>query len=243
MDLLSGFATFFRNGGPFMFVILAIGVVALAIILERFWTIGRAGSIDSRKLLKDLEGRISQGDLVGALSLSKQVTGPVAHVASSVLSSDMRNDDRIYNAAESAATIVLPPLSRRLALLGVLANTATLLGLLGTIFGLTTAFSAVGAADPAQRSAFLAAGIPEEVFRNVVLDHEATEALISGRHVDFVNFTGSVAGGQAMERAAAGNLKRTWVNDGKARDWYDPDCRPFLAAATEVKNIWVPYGE
>ncbi|MCB1365056.1 MAG: aldehyde dehydrogenase family protein [Rhodobacteraceae bacterium] len=46
-----------------------------------------------------------------------------------------------------------------------------------------------------------------------------------------------------VERAAAGNLKRTWVNDGKARDWYDPDCRPFLAAATEVKNIWVPYGE
>ena len=161
MDLLSGFATFFRNGGPFMFVILAIGVVALAIILERFWTIGRAGSIDSRKLLKDLEGRISQGDLVGALSLSKQVTGPVAHVASSVLSSDMRNDDRIYNAAESAATIVLPPLSRRLALLGVLANTATLLGLLGTIFGLTTSFSAVGAVDPAQRSAFLAAGISQ----------------------------------------------------------------------------------
>ncbi|MEZ4650286.1 MAG: MotA/TolQ/ExbB proton channel family protein [Candidatus Eisenbacteria bacterium] len=161
MDLLSGFAAFFRNGGPFMFVILAIGVVALAIILERFWTIGRAGSIDSRKLLKDLEGRISQGDLVGALSLSKQVNGPVAHVASSVLSSDMRNDDRIYNAAESAATIVLPPLSRRLALLGVLANTATLLGLLGTIFGLTTAFSAVGAADPAQRSAFLAAGISQ----------------------------------------------------------------------------------
>ena len=54
--------------------------------------------------------------------------------------------------------------------------------------------------------AFLAAGIPEEVFRNVVLDHEATEALISGRHVDFVNFTGSVAGGQAMERAAAGTF-------------------------------------
>jgi biopolymer transport protein ExbB/TolQ len=43
----------------------------------------------------------------------------------------------------------------------MLANVATLLGLLGTIFGLTTAFSAVGAADPAQRSAFLAAGISQ----------------------------------------------------------------------------------
>ena len=161
MELLSGFASFFRNGGPFMFIILAIGVIALAIILERFWTIGRAGSLDSRKLLRDIESRISQGDLIGALSLSKQVDGPVGQVASSMLSSDVRNDDRLYNAAESAATLVLPPLSRRLALLGVLANTATLLGLLGTIFGLTTAFSAVGAADPAQRSAFLAAGISQ----------------------------------------------------------------------------------
>jgi biopolymer transport protein ExbB len=43
----------------------------------------------------------------------------------------------------------------------MLANTCTLLGLLGTIFGLITAFSAVGASDPAQRGAFLAAGISE----------------------------------------------------------------------------------
>lgn len=54
--------------------------------------------------------------------------------------------------------------------------------------------------------AFAAAGVPEDVFRNLVLDHTTTEALISGRHVDFVNFTGSVAGGQAMERAAAGTF-------------------------------------
>ncbi len=161
MEILSGIATFFKNGGPFMFIILAIGVVSLAIIVERVWTIGRASSIDSRKLLRDIEGRVQQGDIPGALGVAKQVDGPVARVASSVLSSDHNNDDRLYNAAESAATVVLPPLSRRLSFLGVLANTATLLGLLGTIFGLTTAFSAVGAADPAERSAFLAAGISQ----------------------------------------------------------------------------------
>jgi len=55
----------------------------------------------------------------------------------------------------------LPALSRRLPYLSMLANVATLLGLLGTIFGLTTAFAAVGAADPSQRSAFLAAGISQ----------------------------------------------------------------------------------
>ena len=54
--------------------------------------------------------------------------------------------------------------------------------------------------------AFEAAGIPGDVFANVVLDHDTTSALISDRKVDFVNFTGSVGGGQAMERAAAGTF-------------------------------------
>ena len=54
--------------------------------------------------------------------------------------------------------------------------------------------------------AFHAAGIPEDVFQNVVLDHATTERLIAARSFNFVNFTGSVAGGQAMERAAAGTF-------------------------------------
>jgi acyl-CoA reductase-like NAD-dependent aldehyde dehydrogenase len=54
--------------------------------------------------------------------------------------------------------------------------------------------------------AFQAAGVPHDVFQNVVIDHDTTSALISSRAVDFVNFTGSVGGGQAMERAAAGTF-------------------------------------
>ncbi|MBI1171742.1 aldehyde dehydrogenase family protein [bacterium] len=54
--------------------------------------------------------------------------------------------------------------------------------------------------------AFHAAGIPADVFQNVVLDHPTTEALIAGRAFNFVNFTGSVRGGQAIERAAAGTF-------------------------------------
>ena len=54
--------------------------------------------------------------------------------------------------------------------------------------------------------AFHAAGVPEDVFQNVVLDHATTEHLIAGRYFNFVNFTGSVAGGAAMERAAAGTF-------------------------------------
>jgi len=54
--------------------------------------------------------------------------------------------------------------------------------------------------------AFHAAGVPVDVFQNVVLDHATTEALIGARAFDFVNFTGSVGGGVAMEKAAAGTF-------------------------------------
>ena len=54
--------------------------------------------------------------------------------------------------------------------------------------------------------AFSEAGVPEGVFTNMFLDHGTTEKLISGGAFDFINFTGSVGGGQAIERAAAGTF-------------------------------------
>ena len=54
--------------------------------------------------------------------------------------------------------------------------------------------------------AFHSVGIPEDVFQNVFLSHDVTNDLIAGNAFDFVNFTGSVGGGQAMERAAAGTF-------------------------------------
>ena len=54
--------------------------------------------------------------------------------------------------------------------------------------------------------AFYSAGIPQDVFQNVFLDHQTTSDLISDRAFGFVNFTGSVGGGKAMEHAAAGTF-------------------------------------
>ncbi|RKZ09870.1 MotA/TolQ/ExbB proton channel family protein [bacterium] len=162
MEFFSQFAGFFQNGGPFMIVILLTGVAVLALTLERIWVIGRAASVNSGKLTRDLLRLVGQGDYSKAVVLAKKVKGPVGEVAVAIL--DRRapaSEEKLQNASDGAATIALPPLSRRLPYLSMLANSATLLGLLGTIFGLTTAFSAVGAADPSQRSAFLAAGISQ----------------------------------------------------------------------------------
>jgi acyl-CoA reductase-like NAD-dependent aldehyde dehydrogenase len=54
--------------------------------------------------------------------------------------------------------------------------------------------------------AFVEAGVPKDVFQNLFLDHQTTEDLIAARSFNFVNFTGSVNGGKAIERAAAGTF-------------------------------------
>lgn len=63
--------------------------------------------------------------------------------------------------------------------------------------------------------------------------------------VDVMWYFGTEEGGRMVEEASAGNLKQTWVEDGAARDWTGAEGQGslFLTRATQVKNIWVPYGE
>jgi len=159
MNTVYMFFAFFKEGGIVMYFMLAIGVVVLAIAAERFIVIGRAGGLNSRKLTEDLLGRVRQGDLAAARNCSRMSNAPAARVAEGILLVAGEDAATLQGAADDAAILALAPLSRRLSHLNVLANVATLLGLLGTISGLITAFSAVGAADPSQRSAFMAAGI------------------------------------------------------------------------------------
>ena len=58
-------------------------------------------------------------------------------------------------------------------------------------------------------------------------------------------YVGSAAGSAEVERRSAGNLKFTWVNHGRRRDWFDParaEGSAFLRRAVQVKSVWVPYG-
>jgi aldehyde dehydrogenase (NAD+) len=75
---------------------------------------------------------------------------------------------------------------------------------------------------------------------------ELSPVLAAHDDVDGLWYFGTADGSAEVERLSAGNMKRTWVDYGHARDWGDPaqaEGEEFLEQATQVKNIWVPYGE
>jgi aldehyde dehydrogenase (NAD+) len=83
---------------------------------------------------------------------------------------------------------------------------------------------------------------------NIVTGSQLELAKVLAQHLEVAAlwFFGAKSGSEMVERESAGNLKATWVTDGKARDWYAPEQsqgEEFLRHATQVKNIWVPYGE
>ncbi|MEV8468358.1 aldehyde dehydrogenase family protein [Fluviibacterium sp. DFM31] len=83
---------------------------------------------------------------------------------------------------------------------------------------------------------------------NIVTGHrdELSGTLADHYGVDGLWYHGSRDGSARVEKASAANLKRTWVNNGKALDWTNPTQaagEALLRHATEVKNVWIPYGE
>jgi aldehyde dehydrogenase (NAD+) len=88
--------------------------------------------------------------------------------------------------------------------------------------------------------------VPEGVVNIVTGDRDALiKVLAEHLDVDAVWYWGTAAGVKVVEEASAGNMKRTWASD-HARDWRDAswgEGQEFLRHATQVKNIWIPYGE
>jgi len=77
---------------------------------------------------------------------------------------------------------------------------------------------------------------PREPLAKVLAEHD---------DVDGVWYFGTAAGSKQVELASVGNMKRTWTSLGRATDWLSSHAegQEFLREATQVKNIWVPYGE
>lgn len=86
--------------------------------------------------------------------------------------------------------------------------------------------------------------LPAGVVNIVTGSHQELAKPLAGHlDVDAVWSFSSSPISAAIQIESAGNVKRTWVNNARARDWSTPDTHAFLRAATEVKTIWVPYGE
>lgn len=85
-------------------------------------------------------------------------------------------------------------------------------------------------------TAFERAGVPRDVFQNLFLGHDVTSALIGARAFDFVNFTGSVGGGQAIERAAAGTFTGLGLELGGKDPGYVMEDADIRAAADTLMD-------
>jgi aldehyde dehydrogenase (NAD+) len=89
--------------------------------------------------------------------------------------------------------------------------------------------------------------VPDGVL-NIVTGERDPLARVLAQHdaVAAIWYAGSKAGSAMVESACAGNVKASWVNAGKARDWFSAQQgqgRDYLRRATQMKNIWVPYGD
>ena len=149
----------YRNGGLVMNFILAVAVIGLAVFIERFYTIVVKGKINGRAFIDRVIQLVRAGKIDDAIKLCAQSKAALPDMGLLILRSRTRDEGDLQNVADAASLSVIPRLTRRLQYLPMLANVATLLGLLGTIFGLRHAFSAVGTASAAERSSELAKGI------------------------------------------------------------------------------------
>jgi aldehyde dehydrogenase (NAD+) len=88
--------------------------------------------------------------------------------------------------------------------------------------------------------------LPAGVVNIITGDHgELGKSLAGHMDVDAVWSFSSTPISQMIEAQSVGNLKRTWVNNARAVDWFAPaaEGRAFLRAATDVKTVWIPFGE
>ena len=150
---------YYRSGGFIMNFILVVAVVGLAVFLERFYTIVYRSKINGRMFIERVIQLVRAGQIDDAIKLCSQSSAVLPDLGLLILRSRSRDEADLQNVSDAAALNVLPRLTRRLHYLPMLANVATLIGLLGTIFGLRAAFSSVAIAAAAERSARLASGI------------------------------------------------------------------------------------
>ncbi|MBN1541072.1 MotA/TolQ/ExbB proton channel family protein [candidate division KSB1 bacterium] len=150
---------FFTTGGPVMFIILFALLLGIAIIVERIITIRFRNRIDSEAFVNRLVELIRSGNVNRAIEFCGMSEAALPKIARAGLEEINSSPANIQNAMELSAMVEIPKIEKRTNYLNMIANVATLLGLLGTIMGLINSFAAVAHADAADKATLLSAGI------------------------------------------------------------------------------------
>jgi biopolymer transport protein ExbB len=155
------FARWFVNGGVWMYPIAGISAFSVAIMLERLFYYYIHCRLNAKALMTQIVRLVRNGEMEQARQLCAKTKSPLAVILESALwhFQQQEPDQEIQNAVDEVALRELPRIQRRTHYLSLFANISTLLGLLGTIFGLQEAFSSLTAADPGQKATLLAKGI------------------------------------------------------------------------------------
>jgi biopolymer transport protein ExbB len=160
MELIYSLVGFFVTGGPFMYPILIVFAVGAAIAIERYITLSRVTN-HNQNMWNKLQPALNQGDFDKARELTSKDTSTVSRLLSMGLARQgaVRRREDIEIAMEESMMEIIPQLEKRTAYVALASSIATLLGLLGTIMGLISAFTAVANANPAEKADLLSASI------------------------------------------------------------------------------------
>jgi biopolymer transport protein ExbB len=162
---MSFFINAMHKGGPFMWGILAAAVFALAIAAERIYYVVFRANINGTAFMAQIQKLIMANNIDRAIKLcNAEPNAALPRVLKAGLTRANRGDIEIQNAVEEAVLEVFPKLAKRTPFLSMLANVATLTGLLGTIQGLIMAFEAVARASAETKQTMLASGISVAMF-------------------------------------------------------------------------------
>jgi biopolymer transport protein ExbB len=154
------FGKFIMDGGFAVYAMLILAAFAVMVIWERTKALYFDYGTDHTVFLKQMKTLIVSDKIEDAIVYcSGQGKALLPKMTKMILERADRDDDSIKNAHDIASMEVVPLITRRLGYLAMVANVATLMGLLGTIHGLIQSFQAVSFADPAQKQTLLAQGI------------------------------------------------------------------------------------
>ncbi|MFP5457773.1 MAG: MotA/TolQ/ExbB proton channel family protein [Bacteriovoracia bacterium] len=151
-------AKFMSEGGVFMWVILGIWAVGVAISLER-WRRFRTYDVDGASLMNTIRKFVVGNEISAAIQACAESNALLALVMKNGLKRANQTKEQVQDAIEATILEVVPKIERRLSTIALMANVSTLFGLLGTIQGLIQSFAAVAGAEASQKAQLLAMGI------------------------------------------------------------------------------------